>query len=155
MNVMTDFKIKIKKEDKDNFTEVIQNIVQLSNLVMQVENAQDSNLEIFKKTLEDLIPKLSKEIDDCGKDATDEIFLSGDAKMPDMLKKLDEIEGTLKHLENTANKYQSWQEVLQTNQSTFDNLSQLREDFNIRAAMWRSLKEWETLTSEWVKTQFG
>jgi hypothetical protein len=32
---------------------------------MQVENAQDSNLEIFKKTLEDLIPKLSKEIDDC------------------------------------------------------------------------------------------
>lgn len=65
MNVMTDYKIKIRKEDRDNFTEVIQNIVQLSNIVMQVENAQDSNLEIFKKTLEDLIPKLSKEIDDC------------------------------------------------------------------------------------------
>ena len=36
---MTDFKIKIKKEDRDNFTEVIQSISALANLVMQVENA--------------------------------------------------------------------------------------------------------------------
>lgn len=75
---------------------------------MSVENAQESNLEIFKWTLEDLIPKLNKEIDDCLKDATDEIFLSGEAKMGDMLKRLDEIEVRLKDLENTANKYQSW-----------------------------------------------
>lgn len=105
---MTDFKIKIKKEDRDNFTEVIQNIAALSNIVMQVENAQEANLEIFKKTLEDLIPKLSHQIDDCAKDATDEIFLSGDAKMPEMLKRLDEIEVKLKDLESTATKYQSW-----------------------------------------------
>jgi len=51
---------------------------------------------------------LNKEIDDCLKDATDEIFLSGEAKMGDMLKRLDEIEVRLKDLENTANKYQSW-----------------------------------------------
>lgn len=75
---------------------------------MQVENAQDSNLEIFKKTLEELIPKLSKEIDDCAREATDDIFLSGDAKMPEMLKRLDEIETRLKELESTATKYQSW-----------------------------------------------
>lgn len=75
--------------------------------------------------------------------------------MPEMLKRLDEIEVRLKELESTATKYQSWQEVLQTNQSTFDNLSQLREDFNIRSSMWRSLKDWEALTSEWVKTQFA
>lgn len=86
MNTMTDFKIKIKKEDRDNFTEVIQSISALANIVMQVENAQESNLEIFKRTLEELIPKLNKEIDDCAKDATDEIFLSGEAKMSDMLK---------------------------------------------------------------------
>lgn len=96
-----------------------------------------------------------KEIDDCGKDATDEIFLSREAKMSDMLKRLDELEVRVKDLESTATKYQSWQEVLQTNQSTFDNLSQLREDFNIRGAMWRSLKEWESLTNDWVKTQFA
>jgi hypothetical protein len=72
---------------------------------MQVENAQDSNLDIFKKTLEELIPKLSKEIDNCAREATDEIFLSGDAKMPVMIKRLEEIEVRLKELETTANKY--------------------------------------------------
>ena len=62
-------------------------------------------MEIFKKTLEDLIPKLNKEIDDCAKDATDEIFLRGEAKMPDMLKRLEEVEVRLKDLETTASKY--------------------------------------------------
>jgi len=55
--------------------------------------------------LEELIPKLNKEIDDCGKDATDEIFLSKEAKMSDMLKWLDELEVHVKELESTATKY--------------------------------------------------
>jgi len=122
---------------------------------MDVENAQDSNLEYFKKTLEGLIPKLNEEIDKLNEEAMSDVFLSGDSKMNDMLKKLDDIEGRLKSKEETSLKYQNWQEVLQTNQSTFENLDKLREEFNIRAAMWRSLKEWEELTAKWVKTQFS
>lgn len=38
-------------------------------------------------------------IDDCCKDATDEIFLSGEAKMSDMIKRLEDIETRLKDLE--------------------------------------------------------
>ena len=152
---MAEFKIKTKKEDKDNLTEVIQLIQQLSQLTISVVNAQDSNLETFRKTLEELIPKQNKKIEDLSVEAIDEIFLSGDAKMPDILRRLDSIEERLVNLEETSAKYQNWQEVLQTNQTTFENLYELREDFTIRASMWRSLKEWEEKTSNWVKTQFA
>ena len=55
--------MKVKKEDKDNFTECVQMISQLSQLVSTVESSQDNNLEKFKKTLSELIPELNTEID--------------------------------------------------------------------------------------------
>jgi dynein heavy chain len=36
----------------------------------------------------------------------------------------------------------------------FENLEKLREDFFLRATMWRSLKQWEELTDQWVNKQF-
>jgi len=48
-------------------------------------------------------------------EAISDVFLSGDSKMPDILRKLDSIEEKLKNLEETSEKYQNWQEVLQTN----------------------------------------
>ena len=55
-NALAEFQLKVKKEDKDNFTESIQLISQLSTIVANVESQQDSNMETFKKTLNELIP---------------------------------------------------------------------------------------------------
>jgi dynein heavy chain len=151
---MSESGFKVPKDDKNVHTNVVQQISQLASIIMNVESSQDSNLESFKKTLDELIPKLNSEIDGVHKEATDDVFLSGDSKMVDMLRKLDFIEEQYNGLESTSMKYQSWQEVLQTPQTTFANLEQLREDFKIRADMWRSLKQWEEKTEDWVKQQF-
>ena len=100
-NIMSTSGIKSSKEDptsgrsidrnKNLLTNVVQSISKLANLIMTVENFQDSKLDSFRKTFDDLIPKLNTEISDVHKEATNEIFLSGDSDMTDILKRLDNL----------------------------------------------------------------
>lgn len=112
-------------------------------------------METFKKTLNELIPVLNNQINGLSEEVNNQIFLSGDANMFDILRTLDELEARFKELENRSQKYNQWQEVLQTQPTIFDNLDILREGLNLRCIMWRSLKEWEELTEKWIKTQFN
>ena len=107
---------------------VVQSISKLSNLIMNVENFQDSKLDQFRKTFDDLIPKLNNEIEEIHDEAKNDCFISGESEMNEMLKKIDDIEDRYNELEKTSVKYQSWQEVLQINQTSFENLEELRED---------------------------
>jgi hypothetical protein len=61
-NKLKDFSMKIKKEDTDAFNESLASISNLSQLIQNVESTQEGNKELFKKTLNDLVPKLDKEI---------------------------------------------------------------------------------------------
>jgi len=61
-NKLKDFNMKSKKEDTDAFTESLASISNLSQLIQNVESTQEGNKELFKKTLNDLVPKLDKEI---------------------------------------------------------------------------------------------
>ena len=42
-NSLAEFQLKVKKEDRDNFTECVQNISQLSTIVGTVESTHDSS----------------------------------------------------------------------------------------------------------------
>ena len=61
---MSNFNLKVKKEDKDLFNESMAQISQLSNIMQNVESSQETNKENYKKTLNQLIPKLDKEINE-------------------------------------------------------------------------------------------
>lgn len=106
--------MKVKKEDKDSFNESLANIATLSNIIQNVESAQEGNKELFKKTLNQLVPKLNVEINDLFEEGQDKQFLDGKSDMFEMIKKLDGIEDRLKELEERSEKYNKWQEVLET-----------------------------------------
>ena len=55
-----DLGVSYKKEDKDSHQEATQDVVRLVNLIQSVESAQNSNLDTFRKTLDELIPKLNE-----------------------------------------------------------------------------------------------
>ena len=61
-NKLKDFNMKIRKEDTDAFNESLASISALSQLIQNVESTQEGNKELFKKTLNELVPKLDKEI---------------------------------------------------------------------------------------------
>lgn len=104
-NTLSEFQLKVKKEDKDNFTECTQMISQLSTIVGTVESQQESSMETFKRTLNELIPELNNSIKTLHEESQDPMFLSGEANMFEVLKILDEKEARFKELEARSIKY--------------------------------------------------
>lgn len=154
---MADNNLKVKKEDKDLYNESLQDIAKLSNIIQTVESQQEGNKETFKKTLNDLIPKLDGEINELFEKAQDAKFLQGEnmEKVYDILKDLDAIEANFQQLEERAATYNKWQEVLETQPTVFENLDQTREELTLRCLMWRSLNTWQDMNEKWYKTQFS
>lgn len=104
--------------------------------------------------MNELIPKLNKEIDSVLEESLDKQFVQETPNIYDVLKKLDDLEIHKNELEETAGKYNYYQEQLQVQPTIFENLDSLREELSIRCLLWRSLKEWEEMTEEWLKTDF-
>jgi dynein heavy chain, axonemal len=154
-NKLKDFSMKVKKEDTDAFNESLANISTLSQLVQNVESTQESNKELFKKTLNELVPKLDKEINQIFEESKNPKFLDGKSELFEMLKVLKDIEDRFKELEARSNKYNKWQEVLDTQPTVFENLDTARDELGLRCLMWRSLNDWNDMSEKWFKTPFG
>ena len=107
-NIFHEYTILYKKEDKDSHNEAVTDISKLNNLIASVESSQNSNLDIFRKSLDEQIPKLNKLIDDALAQTEDEVFLSNKVSMYDILRKLDTLEATFKELETTSMKYNNY-----------------------------------------------
>lgn len=58
-NIFHEFTITFKKEDKDSHNEAVTDISKLVNIIAQVESSQNSNLDTFRKSLDEQIPKLN------------------------------------------------------------------------------------------------
>lgn len=112
-NIFHEHQIAYKKEDKDSHNESVQDIQKLSNIIAQVESSQNSNLDIFRKSLDEQIPKLNQRIDECLIGTEDEVYLQNKLSMYEILRKLDTLEATFKELESTSSKYNNYQETLQ------------------------------------------
>lgn len=144
-NKMTEFQLKVKKEDKDALNDSVVAIASLSNHVQNVESSMEANKATFKKTLNELVPKLDKEINALFEVAQDPVYLAGDSDMYQMLQRLDEIEAKFKALEERSMTYNNWQQVLETQPTVFEKLDATREEMTLRCVMWRSLHDWQQM----------
>jgi hypothetical protein len=50
-NVLSDYQLKVKKEDQESFKDTMGIISNLANIIQNVESAQEGNKESFKKQL--------------------------------------------------------------------------------------------------------
>lgn len=130
-------------------------IQKLTALISEVESAQESQNDKFKKDLEQQIPSLHKDIHSLHEESILPQYLEESSSMEQMIKELDEKKARYEELEATAQKYNAWQEVLDTPPTNFTDLENCREELFNRHLMWHSLDEWEQLTEAWVKTKFN
>lgn len=107
-NQLKDFSMKIKKDDTDAFNESLASISNLSQLIQNVESTQEGNKELFKKTLNDLVPKLDKEITEIFEEAQHAQFLDGKSDLFEMIKVLEALEVRFKELETRSMTYNKW-----------------------------------------------
>ena len=158
--VLSDLSLnKPKKEDLANHTEAITQITALNQLVSNLQQAQESQSEKFKKSLNEKIPELNNAIDSLIQESIDDRFFDAENMAPDRLPKiLEQLEAkkqTFHTFEQTSEKYNDWQIKLYVPQTDFANLDECRNQLINRHLMWNSLSEWQTMQAKWMDTNFG
>jgi len=63
-NKLTEWNLKVSKEDKAQLTDSTNSITNLSMHIQNVESSMEANKAIFKKTLNERVPQLNTEIND-------------------------------------------------------------------------------------------
>lgn len=63
-NKLTEWNLKVSKEDKAQLTDSTNSITNLSMHIQNVESSMEANKAIFKKTLNERVPQLDAEIND-------------------------------------------------------------------------------------------
>lgn len=148
--------LKVQKAEKEAHTESLAEIGKLQAVVQRVESSQDKDKERFKKDMNVRTPQLDEAITDCFNRSKDPKYLDGDnlADMFSMIAEMNGIEAEFKRLEETAERYQYQQQVLEMQPTPFENLEDARQEITLRATMWRSLKEWQDMNEGWIGTPF-
>ena len=76
-------------------------------------------------------------------------------QIEEIIIKLEEKEERFKKADETAEKYNKWQECLETQPTVFEHLEQCREELSLRAEMWKSLNSWKKMEENWYQTSFS
>ncbi len=155
-NIMTDFSMQVKKDDRNFHTETLQEMMQLNQIIANVSDQQELNLDTFKKKLqEQMIPQLMQDLDQLKKDIEDEKLLTKEEGVEENLQKIEKLEARFKAGENAANKYRGYQQTLNMEPVEFAIVDEVREGLSLRADLWKSLREWNILTERWTSQQFA
>jgi hypothetical protein len=105
--ILEDNELKVQKTDKDAHGESFSEIVKLQTVVQRVESSQEKDKERFKKDMNQRIPELDNNINDCFDRSKDPKYLDGDKldQIDVMIQEMNAIEAEFKNLEETAERY--------------------------------------------------
>ena len=143
------------KEDAANLKNAQQKINDLVNEINKVESSEEQQKEKFKKQLDSLIPKLNLEVQSLHEESIEPQYLDENSDINDMIKQLDAKWEKYVELQTRSEKYNIWQEKLETSQTQFQNVQDLYDQLYYRRLLWRSKDEWQKLKAGYENTPFG
>ena len=154
-NILTDFGLQIKKDDKAFHTQTLQEMMRLSQLIANVADQQELSLEGIRKKLKDtLIPELQVQLEEMRNEVTDPILLNEEEGMGKILERITKLEVRYADCESLTDKYRSYQQTLNMDAVDFPIVDEIREELELRSVLWKSFKTWNLLTESWVTQQF-
>ena len=149
------FGIYAPKEDKLRHSKTLHEMIQLNQLLANVSDQQELNLEkIRKKLKEQLIPKLHEKFQALMKEIEDESLLRYSEYMEDLMRSISLLEEKLAEYLEEHKKYNDFQEKLNVEVAQFEIVNEVNNALALRKLLWKSLKEWEELTSQWTEQKF-
>ncbi len=155
-NIMGDFLMRVKKDDRTYHTETLQEMMQLSQLIGNVSDQQELSMDTFKRKLqEQMIPQLVHDLEQLKINVEDGRLLTKDEGADEILVKVEKLEERFKAAENAANKYRGYQQTLNVEQSEFAIIDEVRDGLAMRADLWRATRDWNGLTEGWISQQFA
>lgn len=153
---LKEFHFEFKKDDDQQFVDTIHSMTSLAGTMNTSNESIEKGLETNAlKISKQLIPDLEKSINDLDFRVKDGKYLSREIKEEDAIKELAAIIEEFKTFETLGNKYREYQRTLGMDESDLENMRNLKEDLDLRYAMWKSLKEWKELTKGWINGKFN
>ena len=145
----------LKKDDNMIYLDALHSQNSLNSAIQNVMESTEKNLETFaNKITKSLIPDLKIGANSIAEKLQNDKFLNVETSKQEAINELTLLNDECKELEENAKKYNHYEQTLNMQVSQFEDLENLRVDLNLRLAMWKSLKEWEELTSEWSESKF-
>ena len=155
-NIFPEFSLLVKKDDRVYHTECLQEIKQMNTVIENVSDQQELHLESIKKKLnEKLIPELTVQLENLVKEVNDEKLLTKEDELDKVLERINALETVYSNCEGLAEKYRNYQQTLNMEVTDFLLVEEIREGLELRSTLWKSLKEWSSLTSRWASQQFS
>jgi dynein heavy chain len=145
-----DNNIRITEQDRQNFDKLTQLRSTFKTTILLSEAGINSNIERFSKELELEIPKLNEQIKILNNSLQLESLSSIDSDLEQQISYLEEKESILISLEEKANKFSYYQEILQVEQSSFEELKQGRGELDIKLQLFNAIKTWQSLSNAWL-----
>ena len=153
---LKEFRFEFKKDDDQAFVDTTHSMTSLLTTMNYSNESIEKGLETnAMKISKQLIPDLEKAINDLDFRVKDGKYLTREIKEEDAIKELALIIDEFKKFEDLGNKYREYQRTLGMDESDFENMRNLKEDLDLRFAMWKSLKEWKELTKSWINGKFN
>jgi dynein heavy chain len=158
-DIIKDKGIRISKEERGAFNDVAQAMNTLRTQVSFGHESTDSNVARFSKELENDIPELAKmvaqQVEELKTPLFGDVEKMGPSGRQEVLDKLDALESQTQKAISDAERFNRYQDVLKVEQTPFEDVEELKTQFNLQAKLWRGIDSWEKLSTEWNTTQFG
>eukprot|EP00930_Biecheleria_cincta_P027502 TRINITY_DN19311_c0_g1_i1.p1 TRINITY_DN19311_c0_g1~~TRINITY_DN19311_c0_g1_i1.p1 ORF type:complete len:4103 (-),score=885.99 TRINITY_DN19311_c0_g1_i1:122-12430(-) len=157
--IIREYGIKIDSDTRKAFTDMASAKNQLMAQVASGKERAESDATHFSKALEVEIPDLRKKVKDQADrlevaDFANTSKMSAEARQ-EVLAMLDDLEENVKQAAEEAAKFNRYQEVLKLEPTAFEDVEELKANFQLKAKLWRGIDTWEGLSSEWNNCVFG
>jgi len=153
-NLLSEAKIRVPESDKAQFEKLTQTRQTFKTAIVLSESGIHSNTERFSKELESEIPVLLDDIKVTMEQLKDESLSQVDSDMDEVITFLEERDAQLCVLEEKAARFRHYQEVLQVEVGSWEELKETRQDLDVKLQLWSSLKTWNEFTTGWMNAPF-
>jgi dynein heavy chain, axonemal len=142
------------KEDLDELGETIQIMTILTNNIIFAESNNDKYVSIFRKDLNSMVPDLISEVSSLLSKVNDDKYLRIDSVAAIIISELEDYSEKCSKIEKRGEKIKQYQKVLDLAISSFNEIEVLRDELDTRLSLWKALRDWRRLQSDWISTPF-
>lgn len=133
--------LEIPKEDGDALTEIHQQLNTLTNNIIFAESNVDKYNLTFRKDVNLMVPDYLQEVKTLEMKVSDEKYLRKDTVAAFAIRELEEYLTKCEQLEELGERINSFQKILDLPVIKFEQIESVREQLDLRVALWRGLRD--------------
>ena len=158
--LVTTHKIRISKEASQENGKLQQIKSTLATNLNISDSGMDASVEKFTAFMNDAVPDLVKNIETVRTHMDDQKLEQGEnasdeQKLQEMLEYINENDEKLQHYEETAVKYARYQQCLEMDITEYEELTDTRNDLNLKKELWFGLDDWNKKLKAWQQCRLG